>query len=116
MSKSESYISDPNSKILKLEDIDLSLTYSYANYLTWFFDDRVELIKGKVNKRSPAPSPVHQEISVNISPLFINISKGKAVKFIMHHLMFGSLKKAKLTEISIQFYSPIYVSFAIRKK
>jgi len=68
MDKSEAYINpDPKAKVLALEDIDLSLTYSYANYLTWLFDDRVELIKGKVFKMSPAPSPLHQEISVNIS-------------------------------------------------
>ncbi|MCZ4244813.1 Uma2 family endonuclease [Pedobacter punctiformis] len=46
----------------KFEDIDASLTYSYSNYLKWLFDDRVELIKGKVFKMSPAPSRIHQEI------------------------------------------------------
>lgn len=53
-------------KVLSLEDIDFSLTYSYANYLTWLFDDRVELIKGKIFKMSPAPSPLHQEVSGGI--------------------------------------------------
>jgi Uma2 family endonuclease len=47
-------------------DIDASLTYSYANYLNWLFEDRVELIKGKIFKMSPAPSRMHQEISRNI--------------------------------------------------
>ncbi|MDP3467899.1 MAG: Uma2 family endonuclease, partial [Daejeonella sp.] len=67
-------------KIFFLEDIDLSLTYSYANYLTWLFDDRVELIKGKVFKMSPAPSPLHQEISANISSAIHNYLKDKPCK------------------------------------
>ena len=67
-------------KVFFLEDIDLSLTYSYANYLTWFFDDRVELIKGKVFKMSPAPSPLHQEISGNIFSVFHRYLKGKSCK------------------------------------
>jgi Uma2 family endonuclease len=52
--------------VMQFEDIDASLTYSYANYLNWLFDDRVELIKGKIFKMSPAPSRVHQEIFGNI--------------------------------------------------
>lgn len=67
-------------KIFSLEDIDFSLNYSYANYLTWLFDDRVEIIKGKVFKMSPAPSPLHQEISANISSAFHKYLKGKPCK------------------------------------
>ena len=67
-------------KIYSLEDINLSLTYSYANYLNWLFDDRVELIKGKVFKTSPAPSPLHQEVSANISSVIHNYLKGNRCK------------------------------------
>ena len=49
-------------KIHSFQDIDESLTYSYAHYLNWLFDERVELIKGKIFKMSPAPSRVHQEV------------------------------------------------------
>ncbi len=81
MNKSETYINpDPTEKVLAFEDIDLSLTYSYANYLNWFFDDRVELIKGKVSKMSPAPSTLHQEISANIFSVIHNHLKGKSCK------------------------------------
>jgi Uma2 family endonuclease len=48
--------------VSSFNDIDLTLTYSYAHYLNWLFDDRVELVKGKVLKMSPAPSRVHQEV------------------------------------------------------
>lgn len=67
-------------KVSSLEDIDLSLTYSYANYLTWIFDDRVELIRGRVVKMSPAPSPVHQEVSVRISSSLHSYLKDKSCK------------------------------------
>ena len=53
-------------RVLSFEDIDLSLTYSYAHYLTWLFDDRVELIKGKVFPMS-GPARLHQRVSVRIS-------------------------------------------------
>jgi hypothetical protein len=32
---------------MQLSDLDLSKTYSYADYLKWTFEDRLELIKGK---------------------------------------------------------------------
>lgn len=53
-------------KIYSLNDIDESLTYSYANYMNWLFDERLELIKGRIFKMSPAPSRLHQKISVNL--------------------------------------------------
>lgn len=71
---------DQKEKVLSLDDIDASLTYSYAHYLTWLFDDRVELINGKIFKMSPAPSPLHQEISANISSTLHNYLKGKRCK------------------------------------
>ncbi len=36
-------------KIIQLSQLDLNQTYSYADYLTWQFDDIVELIKGKIS-------------------------------------------------------------------
>ncbi|MCX2431143.1 Uma2 family endonuclease [Pedobacter sp. GR22-10] len=64
----------------ELNDIDASLTYSYANYLNWLFHDRVELIKGKIFKMSPAPSRLHQEISINLLKSFINFLDGQSCK------------------------------------
>ena len=65
--------------ISNFEDIDASLTYSYAHYLNWLFDDRVELIKGKIFKMC-APSPHHQQISVHLASLIFNFLKGKPCK------------------------------------
>lgn len=66
------YSTIQSEKVSSFDDIDLSLTYSYAHYLNWLFDDRVELINGKIFKMSPAPSPYHQQISIRIaSELFL---------------------------------------------
>lgn len=53
-------------EIMQLSDLDLSKTYTYADYLQWKFKERIELIKGQIFKMSPAPSSYHQEISGNI--------------------------------------------------
>ncbi len=42
------------------------ISYTYANYLNWLFLERVELVKGKVFKMSPAPSRIHQGIVGNV--------------------------------------------------
>jgi Uma2 family endonuclease len=52
--------------ITSLSQLDLTKQYSYADYLTWNFKERVELIKGLIYKMSPSPSPVHQLISGNL--------------------------------------------------
>jgi Uma2 family endonuclease len=53
-------------KITDFSQLDLSKTYTYADYLTWRFEERVELIKGWIHKMSPAPRPLHQEIEGNL--------------------------------------------------
>jgi Uma2 family endonuclease len=49
-----------------IDDLDFSKTYTYADYLMWKFEERLELIKGKIFKMSPAPSVNHQRITVNL--------------------------------------------------
>ncbi len=68
---------EPDEKVYSLNELDESLTYSYAHYLNWLFDDRLELIKGKIHKMSPAPSRLHQKVSMNIAIAFANFLKGK---------------------------------------
>ncbi|MGI4749452.1 MAG: Uma2 family endonuclease [Janthinobacterium lividum] len=48
---------------MQFSDLDLTKSYSYADYLQWKFDERVELIKGRIFKMSPAPSSSHQRIA-----------------------------------------------------
>lgn len=49
--------------VTNIKHLDLKASYTYADYLLWHFKERVELIKGKVFKMSPAPSSSHQDIS-----------------------------------------------------
>ena len=63
-----------------IDELDLSKTYTYADYYSWRFEERLELIKGKVFKISPAPTGNHQIISLNISSELHNFLKGKPYK------------------------------------
>ncbi|GAB1462733.1 Uma2 family endonuclease [Pedobacter sp.] len=67
----------PDEKIYSVNELDESLTYSYANYLNWLFDERLELIKGKIYKMSPAPSRVHQKVLTNLFIPIGNFLKNK---------------------------------------
>jgi len=67
MSKPVPYpILSDDEPVRQFNELDASLTYSYSNYLNWLFPERVELIKGKIFKMSPAPSSIHQEVIGNI--------------------------------------------------
>lgn len=48
---------------MQLSDLDFDKTYTYADYLQWTFDDRLEILKGKLFKMTPAPNRFHQDIS-----------------------------------------------------
>lgn len=54
--------------------LDLSKSYTYWDYLKWKFTERVELIRGRIVKMSPAPNVNHQRISIKLTteifPLF----------------------------------------------
>jgi len=62
---------------MQFSDLDLNKSYTYADYLKWRFDERLELIKGKIFKMSPAPSSQHQLISGMVSNELYNYLKGK---------------------------------------
>jgi Uma2 family endonuclease len=66
--KSEDPISEE--PITDYARLDLSGTYSYFDYLRWHFKERVELIRGKVFKMSPAPNVNHQSILLNLGADF----------------------------------------------
>ncbi len=51
---------------MKLADLDINKVYTYADYYKWKFEERVELIKGRIFKMSPAPNSMHQEVVGNI--------------------------------------------------
>ena len=51
--------------ITSLSQLDPNGTYTYADYLFWKFEERVELLRGYVAQMA-APSRVHQGISGNL--------------------------------------------------
>ena len=46
-----------------IQQLDPGKSYTYADYLQWKFEERLELIKGKIFKMPPAPSMRHQRVS-----------------------------------------------------
>jgi len=47
--------------ISKISDLDPNGYYTYEDYLTWTFPERVKLFKGKPFEISPAPNRRHQK-------------------------------------------------------
>ena len=66
--------------ITSIDQLDLSKQYTYADYLTWQFDERVELIRGWISRMSPAPLVSHQLISMTLSNEIYSYLKGKDCK------------------------------------
>ena len=57
-------------KLSIVEEPSAELTYTYADYLQWQFEERLELFSGKIFKLS-APNTKHQEVS---GKLFLRIA------------------------------------------
>ncbi|MCP1385526.1 Uma2 family endonuclease [Runella salmonicolor] len=62
---------------LSFSDLDPNGIYTYADYLKWTFDERLELIKGKIFNMSPAPARRHQKISGKLFTPISNFLEGK---------------------------------------
>ncbi|MBS9773650.1 MAG: Uma2 family endonuclease [Tenacibaculum sp.] len=67
-------------KITDINQLDLNKIYSYADYLLWKFEERIELLKGKIFKMSPAPNVKHQSISINLLGGLLPLFKNKSCK------------------------------------
>lgn len=52
--------------ITDINDLDPNGIYTYADYLTWRFDEYVELFRGRLKRMSPAPGRRHQDAAGNI--------------------------------------------------
>jgi len=53
-------------QITDISQLDLAGTYNYADYLTWKFEQAVELVKGKILPLA-VPSRRHQDISLALT-------------------------------------------------
>lgn len=63
---------------MQFSDLDLTKSYTYADYLKWQFSERLELIKGKIFKMSPAPGSAHQRVSGRVFLKLGNYLTGKS--------------------------------------
>lgn len=62
-----------------LADLDLTNSYTYADYYSWDFPERVELIKGKVFVKDPVTYTVHQRMSMNLAmPIYAYLKGSKS--------------------------------------
>lgn len=61
-------------EITHFSQLDLNGIYSYADYLTWKFEQVLELVKGKILPMA-APSRAHQRVSWQLGGLFFNYFK-----------------------------------------
>lgn len=63
---------------MNIEEPDYTYSnYTYADYFKWQLKDRIELIKGKIFKMSPAPNVQHQRISRELGSRLYNHLKSK---------------------------------------
>ena len=62
--------------ITDISQLDLTQTYSYADYMSWKFEQTLEIIRGKIFPMA-GPSRVHQKISWQLSGIFFNYFKDK---------------------------------------
>jgi len=81
--------------ITKLSQLDLNKRFTYADYLTWKFQERVELIKGWLYKMSLESNRIHQTVSV---------------KFLYQIFKYFEQKKSKV------FAAPFDVRFLDKQK
>jgi Uma2 family endonuclease len=54
--------------------------YTYADYLKWTIEERLELIKGKIFRMSPAPDRKHQELVANLHGYLWSFLREKTCK------------------------------------
>ncbi|MEO6729747.1 MAG: Uma2 family endonuclease [Ferruginibacter sp.] len=90
---------------IKVEEPESPIGFTYADYLTWNFKERIELIRGRIFKMSPAPTVTHQNIQINISGEFFIFLKKKACKVFVApidvRLKGKSFRKKKLRDDEI---------------
>ena len=70
---------EDNDKYSQVEEPDPSYSYTYADYLKWKFEERLELFRGRIYKLS-APATKHQEILTNLITIIAVFLRNKKCK------------------------------------
>lgn len=58
-----------------MDNTPINKLYSYADYMSYPENERVEIIEGHIYAMSPAPSRIHQKIVMEISTAINNYIK-----------------------------------------
>ncbi len=96
--------------LMQFADLDLNKLYTYADYYKWQFEERVELIKGKIFKMSPAPNSYHQILAGNIHTLMnVFLWKKKCRAFIAPFDVRLTRKSAKDEDIVTVLQPDVFV-------
>ena len=66
--------------ITDINQLDVNGTYTYADYLLWRFKERVELLRGKLFKMSPAPREIHQRVLNEINFELMSFFRNKTCR------------------------------------
>ncbi|MDZ7933676.1 MAG: Uma2 family endonuclease [Emticicia sp.] len=66
--------------ITSIEQLDLTKPYTFQDYISWKFKERVELFKGYVAKMSPALTSRHQEVCGDLHGLIWSFLRKKPCK------------------------------------
>ncbi len=64
-----------NEPIVEYNQLNLDKEYTYLDYMSWKFSERVELIKGKIFKMSPGPNNNHQRVITNVGTEMLSLFK-----------------------------------------
>ena len=78
--------------------LDLEKKYSYADYLTWEFEERVEILKGKVFSMGATPNTFHQRISGKLCGCLWQKFNNKSLDFFAAPFDVRLLNKKKSTK------------------
>jgi Uma2 family endonuclease len=88
--------------ITSLSQLDPQGLYTYSDYLSWQFQERVELIRGRLFPMSPAPNTLHQRVSRELSlRIFTHFNQSTCQAFSAPFdvRLPVSLKKGQLTTV-----------------
>lgn len=92
--------------ITDINQLDPNGTYSYADYLTWKFEEYVELLKGKISKLA-APTRNHQRIVLSIGSLLYQHLEGTRCQAFVAPFDVRLLDQKKIEKNNKQIYTVV---------
>ncbi|MER0439900.1 Uma2 family endonuclease [Emticicia sp. W12TSBA100-4] len=100
-------------EITSLSQLDVANgIYTYADYLTWKFEQTVELIKGRILQMS-APSRRHQGMSMELSATVYQKFKGHRCKFYAAPFDVRLYDKSKSVKANKDIYTVVQPDISI---